>query len=346
MSRFGKPNGQDKHEYYEQRLSAYLDGELAPGEHDAVERHLSTCQSCQWDLDTLRQTVQWMGELPTVPLPRVFTIPAPAQPEQAPRRRWGFLPVLQGATALVALLLFFAVAGDFLLFDSQRGSAPDLMLLKEEAPAAVEATGVVEVVEEAEAPFAPAADRAAGAVVETVVEQEIAVTVVETVEVEREVVVTLTSPMAQAPPAAEPAAEKVQTTATQEGGVQPAESAAEEGLVGEAVEEPEAEAAPVEPAAAPAEQRTTAATTAAGPTLTVLATPEPLPSRALVTPTVVAEAPAPAPPMPGEEQGAYAQAWREPGINWLRVVELTLAVVLALLVAATIFATVQRRRTS
>ena len=346
MSRLGKPNGKDKHEYYEQRLSAYLDGELAPGEHDAVERHLSTCQSCQWDLDTLRQTVQWMGELPTVPLPRVFTIPAPAQPEQAPRRRWGFLPVLQGATALVALLLFFAVAGDFLLFDSRRGSAPELILFQEEVPAAVEATVVVEMVEEAAAPRAPAADTAAGGVVETVVEEAVAVTVVETVEVEKEVVVTMASPMPQAPPAAEPAAEKVGATAPQEGGVQPAESAAEEGLVGEAAEEPEAEAAPVEPAAAAAEQRTTGATAAADQAPTVLASPEPLPSRALVAPTVVAEAPAPAPLMPGEEQDAHARAWREPGINWLRVIELTLAVVLAVLVAVTIFATIQRRRAS
>ena len=87
MSRFGKPDGTTKHEYYEERLSAYLDGELAPGERETVERHLTTCQACQWDLDTLQTTVQWMGELPTVPLPRVFTIPAPAQPERTPWRR-------------------------------------------------------------------------------------------------------------------------------------------------------------------------------------------------------------------------------------------------------------------
>jgi hypothetical protein len=49
--------------------------------------------------------------------------------------------------------------------------------------------------------------------------------------------------------------------------------------------------------------------------------------------------------MPGEEQDPHAQAWREPGINWLRVVELTLAVFLAVLVAVTVFATIQRRRT-
>jgi hypothetical protein len=51
-----------------------------------------------------------------------------------------------------------------------------------------------------------------------------------------------------------------------------------------------------------------------------------------------------APAMPDEEQGAAAQIWREPGVNWLRVVELALAVLFVLLMAATIFATIQKRR--
>jgi hypothetical protein len=64
----------------------------------------------------------------------------------------------------------------------------------------------------------------------------------------------------------------------------------------------------------------------------------------LAAPTVVAEPPALAPARPDEEQDAAAQIWREPGVNWLRVVELALAVLFVLLVAVTIFATIQKRR--
>jgi len=103
-----------EHEYVDERLSAYLDGELTPQERSVVERHLAGCPDCQWNLETLRQTVQWTRELPTLAVPRVFTIPLPARPQRAPRWRWS-LPLLQGATALVALLLVVVVAGDLLL---------------------------------------------------------------------------------------------------------------------------------------------------------------------------------------------------------------------------------------
>ena len=56
MSRFGKPENITEHHYFEQRLSAYLDGELLPQERDAVKHHLATCQACQWDIDTLAKT--------------------------------------------------------------------------------------------------------------------------------------------------------------------------------------------------------------------------------------------------------------------------------------------------
>jgi len=114
MARMPWNSRKTEHEYVDERLSAYLDGELAPQERSVVERHLAGCPDCQWNLETLRQTVQWTRQLPTVPVPRVFTIPLPAQPQPTPRWRWS-LPLLQGATALVALLLVFVVAGDLLL---------------------------------------------------------------------------------------------------------------------------------------------------------------------------------------------------------------------------------------
>lgn len=341
MSRFGRPDDRTKHQYYEDRLSAYLDGELAPQEQDAVERHLATCQACQWDLDTLQATVQWTSELPTVPLPRVFTIPAPTQPERTIRRRWSFVPVLQGATALVALLLFFAVAGDLLLSGFGGGHTPESMFVQEQAPVVVEATQVVELVTEAEAPAAPPA-------AEVVVERATAETaemekadaekvVVETVEVEKEVVVAASSPMPLTAPADEPASGETRAIAPKEDAVKVSTPASEEGLVGEAAQEPQAEEAPAELEAADA--------TAGGrPTPTALPSPQPASLGASAEPTTIADAAAPAPAMPEWQERAPAQRWQEPGINWLRVVEIVLAVTFLLLVAATIFATIQRRR--
>lgn len=103
-----------EHRYTEERLSAYLDGELTPQERVAVEQHLASCQTCRWNLHTLQQTVHLVAGLPTIPIPRAFTIPVTTRRARAPRRSWS-LPLLQGATALVALLLVVVVAGDLLL---------------------------------------------------------------------------------------------------------------------------------------------------------------------------------------------------------------------------------------
>ena len=76
-----------EHGYFEERISAYLDGELVPQEYEAVGHHLETCPECQWELETLRQTTQWARELPTLTVPRVFTVPVAAEPGLWIRRR-------------------------------------------------------------------------------------------------------------------------------------------------------------------------------------------------------------------------------------------------------------------
>jgi anti-sigma factor RsiW len=342
MSRFRKSDDRSKHQYYEDRLSAYLDGELAPQEQDAVERHLATCQACKWDLDTLRATVQWTSELPTVPLPRVFTIPAPAQPERVVQRRWSFVPVLQGATALVALLLFFAVAGDFLRNGFIGGRVSEPMLVQEQAPLAVEITRVVEVEKEVEAPAAaePEAEVVVErAAVETVVVEK-AVTeqiVVVTVQVEKEVAVPAPTPMPQATAAAQPPPGETGATAPKEASVAAETPVLEGGIGGEVPEEPPAEAATVAAEAADA-------AAGGGPTPTMLASPQALALGASAEPTTIAEEVAPAPAMPETDEGLAARTWRRPAIDWLRVIEIALALTFLLLVAATIFATIQKRR--
>jgi anti-sigma factor RsiW len=140
MSWMRKRKETTDHGYAEERLSAYLDGELSPQERQAVSQHLSACHACQWQLDTLRQTVQWTRELPTIPVPRVFTIPASVQPVPAPRQRRSVVPLLQGATAFIALLFVVVVASDFALtgvLPSGSGPVlgPQLEAAVEQAPA-------------------------------------------------------------------------------------------------------------------------------------------------------------------------------------------------------------------
>jgi anti-sigma factor RsiW len=335
MNRFKKPDNKSEHRYYEDRLSAYLDGELAPREQNDVERHLATCQTCQWDLNTLRQTVQWIGELPAVPLPRVFTVPAPAQRVRAPRRRWSFLPVLQGATVLVALLLFFAVAGDFWLGSFRTASAPDLMVMQEAAPAPVEATMVVEVIEEVEL--------AVPAEPEAVAEK----TVIETVEVEKEVVVeapALTpTPTPQTAPAAEAPAEEIMALkATPEEGLAGAAAASPEAAE-ESTGEGQADATARAMALPPSATATLSAVASGGITPTVVTSPSPTPIYTDAEPTLVAEARAPALAEDEQQELAPAGTWRQPGVSWLRVLEASLAVSFLLLATATVIFTLRRR---
>ena len=142
-----QPGSKDTgHEYVKERLSAYLDGQLLGQELRTVEEHLAACSSCRWDLDTLRQTVLLTRNMPTMPVPRSFTLPVPAAaPARAARPRWRLVPAFQLATAMVALLLFFAIAGDLALTGLQPASMPAPSLMQEEAADTLVETVQVEV---------------------------------------------------------------------------------------------------------------------------------------------------------------------------------------------------------
>ena len=148
MSWFRKNSDATEHTYAQERLSAYLDGELSSPERGRVERHVGACRHCRWELDTLRRMIQWTRELPTVPAPRVFTLPvaAPARRARVGQRVWS-LPVLQGATALVAVLFLLAVVGEAFLPGMLPASAPT-GAYEREAAVLAEATQVVELVQE------------------------------------------------------------------------------------------------------------------------------------------------------------------------------------------------------
>jgi hypothetical protein len=48
--------------------------------------------------------------------------------------------------------------------------------------------------------------------------------------------------------------------------------------------------------------------------------------------------------MPEPEAQPVSETWSEPGVNWLRVVEVTLAVAFVLLATVTVAATIQKRK--
>jgi len=301
---WSKSAGTTEHGYFEERLCAYLDGELTPPEVEVVEQHLETCPDCQWNLETLEQTIQWTQELPALTVPRVFTIPVSAEPERSARRRWSFLPVLQGASALIAVLLVFVVGGDLLFGNLSTGSAPNVALQQEAAPRDMAPTQVAEkMVEE------PAAEPPMMMVIEgTMVD-----TVMETVVVESEGVVTAT----EAPLAATGAED------------------AWRGVEGEAAEEE----SPLETDMAPSPVGEEAVAGGGEP---VPALPEPSALLSVTEPSTITAQLALLPEVQLDEAGAATSP--EAGINWLRAIEYALGGALILLIAATLFLTIERRR--
>lgn len=128
-------------------LSSYIDGEVSAAEGRRVEEHLTGCDECAAELESLRATMTLLRRMPMLETPRSYAL-TPADAEAAaPQRR---LPSLAsftgglataGATALVVVLIVGVV---FLARLGFTGSAA--------APAAAPASMAA-----APAPAAPAA---------------------------------------------------------------------------------------------------------------------------------------------------------------------------------------------
>ena len=91
------------------KLSDYLDDELAPGERDEIERHLAECGECRTTLDELRRVVARARSLtPRPPSADLWggietRLAGVALPFRARQTRFSFtLPQLAAAAALVA----------------------------------------------------------------------------------------------------------------------------------------------------------------------------------------------------------------------------------------------------
>lgn len=73
-------NGQQKKQHLTTaQLSALLDGQLPIEEREFSDAHLVTCEQCQQELESLRQTVMLLHALPRPELPRSFILPFSTQ---------------------------------------------------------------------------------------------------------------------------------------------------------------------------------------------------------------------------------------------------------------------------
>lgn len=134
-----------KRERRDELLSAYLDGELDGPEQARLEAQLAADPALQAELETLRQTVTLVREMPHIPAPRNFFLPQTtatrlqAAPLKQPRRSWS-LSLLTTATIVVSLIFAVVLSGDVL-----RRAAPGSQMAYEaprEAPSEAALTSI------------------------------------------------------------------------------------------------------------------------------------------------------------------------------------------------------------
>lgn len=336
-----------EHTYVAERLCAYLDEELSAQERAIVERHLPECPHCQWELKTLCQTAQWTREMPTVPLPSSFAIPVPARQRAKPWWSWS-VPVMQGATALVAAMLLLVVAGDFLLTGGLwQASSPAALPVASTSDVAVPEVALEEQpTEEAMAFMAAPAEPEAAVEVESQM-------VAETAVVEEQEVEAPNAKVGGEPPPRSVAKEGEQTPPPEFGTMSAAEIVTPTEGLGGALEPGGAET-PVAEAEMPSD------TVAAPPPPLEEAASEAIPAPLPTSPAMTLDAPSPEPTSPalaaapekeeaapaeGEaepvERGALEQ--RPPGF-WLDAAKVGLSIFLVLLLASTLILTSLRRR--
>jgi anti-sigma factor RsiW len=92
------------------KLSAWLDGELAPGVMTQVERHLEGCAGCRRELALLTALDQALGSL-TAPLPPGLPEKVRARLRQPSRRGWQSLAL--AASLVLGIYLGGTLARNF-----------------------------------------------------------------------------------------------------------------------------------------------------------------------------------------------------------------------------------------
>lgn len=334
MRWFRRSSETTEHEFSQERLSAYLDEELPPGERGRVERHMGDCPQCRCDLDNLRRTAQWTMALPVVPCPRSFAVPVPAPAKRArvAQRAWG-MPALQGATALVAVLFLLAVVGEALLPGKHPALAPAPSGADRESVAVAEATQVVELeAEQVQLMAAEAPAEATAASEEPAVEATVVVS--ESVE-DQEAAAASAAPPGMGVGGETTAAQPPAALAT---------DAAPKALVG-------ATGGSELPTATPWPTSTVAPSLTPVPTITQTATAAPAPTATLVptlalAPTLVAAANQEQEPASLAQSVQTSEQDQRPDSGWLTVAEIALGIAFVMLGALTVVLMVLRLKRS
>ncbi len=111
-----------------ERLSAWLDGELAPDEAARVDRHLESCGACRRELAQLEALENALGALPAPALP-------PGLPErvaarlQRPRRHW-WQSMALAASLVLGIVLGGTLARDFYPVAQETGLSSEVVSLE------------------------------------------------------------------------------------------------------------------------------------------------------------------------------------------------------------------------
>lgn len=126
-----------------ERLSAYIDGELGASERVRLERQFAGDADLRAELAALRRTIALVQDLPPVAVPRNFLLPQTTAAQlhvglaTRPRLAWA-APLLTAASTVVSLLFVAALAGSFFGTAQLRQTvAPPDAFEASEAPAAM-----------------------------------------------------------------------------------------------------------------------------------------------------------------------------------------------------------------
>ena len=138
---------QFSHSLDEELIAAYVDGDVTAEEQQRVEAAMAVNENIAWEVNTLRQTVALLNEMPRVALPRSFvltedhvkdvlqarrgspTAPSAVEVEAPAESPWqrlliyliGGNPVFRNAAAVAAVLLLLVVVAEASLLESQIG---------------------------------------------------------------------------------------------------------------------------------------------------------------------------------------------------------------------------------
>ena len=86
----------------QERIEAYIDGELTPVEQGRLEAHAATCAACAAELEDARRLVGALHTLPSLTCPNAVSQALQTRVRQTRRRRWGWAYAAAAVLALIA----------------------------------------------------------------------------------------------------------------------------------------------------------------------------------------------------------------------------------------------------